>query len=636
MGIFLLAIVIQTVGHWFKSYRWKRIISIYEEVDGINLLETMAIGQGINMILPWRIGDLFRICRTGKKHLDNGYILAFASVVIDLFIDVITVGMAFSSLYLLEIHKDQVETLAVNYGILSIAAIIISLVAILGKKWVKVGISKVAALFNCDIERKMLMTSYTVLSSIKELLHKKNIWRIILCTVCVWGCYFTSYNLLASFLQKIGYEFTLTGVFKTFFSVGSSSMFIEWVKSKNQLTWMIWFLVYLMIPILLILVISCLYKKLGKHKTEKLGRTKILPQLNNADKLAFLNCYFSDEKREYFDRYLEINNDVNVLKDCSAGSNATTILCMKDGKTFYRKYAFGKDADKLWDQIEWIIQYSESLTLPVILKKERTKDYCYYDMQYRSDAISFFNYIHSASDEDNWCVLNAVLEDLDKNLYQKNKKEPDLEALDTYIDSKVIGNIKICNEWCKKYYPDIFNSVRVVINGKEYKNLGEYKYLQNKTYLQNAFSNDLLASIHADLTIENIVCIAGTTEGWYLIDPNTGSLYESSFMDYAKLLQSLHGMYEFLMMVDKVNVSGNKVDFLFTGSVAYRKLYEAYKKFLFERFSTEEVRSIFYHEIIHWLRLMPYKIKKDPARAIVFYSGMLMVLSDVEEMFKDE
>ena len=47
----------------------------------------------------------------------------------------------------------------------------------------------------------------------------------------------------------------------------------------------------------------------------------------------------------------------------------------------------------------------------------------------------------------------------------------------------------------------------------------------------------------------------------------------------------------------------------------------------------ERTRSIYFHEIIHWLRLMPYKIEKDGKRALLFYAGMLMVMNDVIEMY---
>lgn len=61
-------------------------------------------------------------------------------------------------------------------------------------------------------------------------------------------------------------------------------------------------------------------------------------------------------------------------------------------------------------------------------------------------------------------------------------------------------------------------------------------------------------------------------------------------------------------------------------------MYTEYKKYLQSKFSREEVLSIYYHEIIHWLRLMPYKIRKNEKLAVVFYTGLLQVLADVWEM----
>ena len=54
---------------------------------------------------------------------------------------------------------------------------------------------------------------------------------------------------------------------------------------------------------------------------------------------------------------------------------------------------------------------------------------------------------------------------------------------------------------------------------------------------------------------------------------------------------------------------------------------------MLEKFGKEKTRSIYFHEIIHWLRLMPYKIEKDEKRAMLFYAGMIMVMNDVIEMY---
>ena len=58
------------------------------------------------------------------------------------------------------------------------------------------------------------------------------------------------------------------------------------------------------------------------------------------------------------------------------------------------------------------------------------------------------------------------------------------------------------------------------------------------------------------------------------------------------------------------------------------------KDYLEKKFGEEALKSIFYHEIIHWLRLMPYKIEKNEERSLLFYSGLIMVMSDVEKRFE--
>ena len=134
--------------------------------------------------------------------------------------------------------------------------------------------------------------------------------------------------------------------------------------------------------------------------------------------------------------------------------------------------------------------------------------------------------------------------------------------------------------------------------------------------------------------MENIICTDPAGEGFYLIDPNTGNLHDSPFLDYAKLLQSLHGGYEFMMKTGAVSVSKNRVDFISARSAAYDELFAAYRAWLEERFSPAEQRSIFYHELVHWLRLLPYKLRKDSDLAPMFYAGFIMAANDVYEWFE--
>lgn len=101
-------------------------------------------------------------------------------------------------------------------------------------------------------------------------------------------------------------------------------------------------------------------------------------------------------------------------------------------------------------------------------------------------------------------------------------------------------------------------------------------------------------------------------------------------------MQSIHGGYEFLMATKNVSIEKNRINFVFTKSEAYTYLYDMLDKYMREHFEEERVKSIYYHEIIHWLRLMPYKIEKNGKRVLLFYAGMLMVMNDVINNFEEE
>ncbi|HRL03433.1 MAG TPA: UPF0104 family protein, partial [Gemmiger formicilis] len=101
--------------------------------------------------------------------------------------------------------------------------------------------------------------------------------------------------------------------------------------------------------------------------------------------------------------------------------------------------------------------------------------------------------------------------------------------------------------------------------------------------------------------------------------------------DYGKLLQSLHGSYEFMMKTPRVAVQDNRIDFQLTRSAAYDALLAAVMEDLSARYPREQVESILMHEVIHWLRLMPYKLNKDRKRAAMFYAGLVMVANDVAD-----
>ena len=386
-------------------------------------------------------------------------------------------------------------------------------------------------------------------------------------------------------------------------------------------------------PIIIMLLISKFLKIKSYSKKvdiETEDYFNLFPNQDNKEKLEFLRKYFLDKDKSYIDNYLKINQKITIIRDFSAGSNATTMLCMKKDEIFYRKYAF-EDIEKLYEQVEWIIENEKrNLPLPKIIRKEKTGSYCYYDMLYKPSSIPLFEYIHSMPFEETWDMIKNILKRLEEILYVNNVRKADAESINRYIDSKVSDNLKKITD--SKILKKLFKYDEVIINGKPYKNLFYYLEYLSKDYLFNIFKDDIYSDLHGDLTIENIICNLNTVEEkekFYIIDPNSKNINNSANLDYAKILQSIHGGYEFMMRTYDVSVEENKINFLYTKSHAYFYLYKKLNEYMNLKFSKEKIRSIYFHEIIHWLRLMPYKLKKDGKRALIFYSGLIMVLNDV-------
>ena len=95
----------------------------------------------------------------------------------------------------------------------------------------------------------------------------------------------------------------------------------------------------------------CLKSKNDGSVDSEESYLNLIPQLDEDERRNFLETYFSNERREYIESYLKINQNILIIRDYSAGSNATTMLCMNNGKNFFRKYAFGADGDKLYRRL---------------------------------------------------------------------------------------------------------------------------------------------------------------------------------------------------------------------------------------------------------------------------------------------
>lgn len=621
--IFLLfSILFICIAHIFRVLQWELLINSYESPNRKILIRALSIGYIINYFLPFKIGDLIRAYIAGTK-MKNGRGFALATVIIDRCIDVIVVGTIFGILCLKGVKQNTYNSF-IDYMLLALILTTTLVFTYLFRDVVKKKIKYISSLFNPYIEERILKFFWSLIWNFHNIVGKISKLRLFCYSILMWTFYISSYYCFALFISNKNMTATWQDIFILLFKKNSllGSMFITNTS--------IWYGIYYIMPSILLIFISFI---IVDNKKVDIEYTNLLPHVNDNERRSFLETYFSGDRKDYIRNYLDINRDVLVLRDYSAGSNATTILCNNGKSIFFRKYAFGKEADKLYEQILWLQKYQGLFPLPQILNYSKMNEVCFYDMPYNTNYIGLFSYAHSNPYESSWRIMRKALECLENKLYIKSSGFANKETVANYIKDKVNKNVKKITS--AKYLKDLLNYKTIFINGKEYKNLPYLLPFIEETKLQRIFKNDIYSDIHGDLTIENIICEKSLNgvDDFYIIDPNTGNIHNSSNLDYAKLLQSIHGNYEFLMATNSVEINNNSIDFTFIKSEVYTYLFKKLDEYMRSNFSIDRVRSIYYHEIVHWLRLLPYKIEKNGKRSLLFYAGLIIVMNDIISWF---
>ena len=617
MALYLLgAIGLLTLGHICKAYRWKLFTSVYETIPAHPLITSLSAGYLINFFVPLHGGDLFRIWYAGRR-MKNGYGYATATVVVDRCLDVLAVCLI-SMVFQILRPTDVLRPSLVIYGIM---VGLILLLWLLGLCWNR-GVKQLSLSF-CSL--------WSLISSFKDLFRKVAFWKLLLGTVLMWGSYLGSYFLLGRTLQTLGYDMGLYECFRLLFGGNAllGSTFLSTTGLFRPYAELMLCL-YILLPLPILLLWSWLRSR--KQTEPHPSAALLLPQRKPEEQLHFLNLYFEGNQRQALHAYLNMNSDVVILRDYSSGSDATTMLCLRDNETIFRKYAFGAAAVKLREQAQWLREQAGKLPLPTISGEKLGPDSFCYDMPYPKAGMGLFQYIYCHSVEESGQILERVLTDLGDKLHAPVGQTASAEALERYIDSKVSGNLRQIRQ--SKVLKALTESGYLTINGVKYKNLPLLEELFSREHLRQIFSGDPLSEIHGDLTLENIICYTEPgEEPYYLIDPNPACPVKSPYMDYAKLLQSLHGKYEFLETCHPTRMEEGTLDFLLPDSTRSREIYTRYHNWLREHFSGEAVRSIYYHEMIHWLRLMPYRLRRNEATAPCYYAAMILVMNDIERLF---
>lgn len=320
----------------------------------------MAGGYALNFVLPFHLGDVFRAVFTGRR-MKSGIGFALATVIMDRFLDVWFVALGFGAFWALGQGGAAVLGAAQYYLVFSLVLALGLVLVVALRDLLKKGCLAFCGLFNDTLKLDgMMFFGASSTPSRTWAASRLDVLSLIRCS-CGRPTSAPTRRWAAA-LTAAGQPMALVDVFDLLFGRNAADLSALLPAGRGAaapppascccagLHCRCW---------------PCGWSRCaGKVRGAVNQATQaapagesylnLLPQADPQDRAAFLSQYFGLQNKEWVKGFLKMNQGITILQDYSAGSNATTMLCMDAEKTFYRKYAFGADGDKLAEQLAWL------------------------------------------------------------------------------------------------------------------------------------------------------------------------------------------------------------------------------------------------------------------------------------------
>jgi hypothetical protein len=102
-------------------------------------------------------------------------------------------------------------------------------------------------------------------------------------------------------------------------------------------------------------------------------------------------------------------------------------------------------------------------------------------------------------------------------------------------------------------------------------------------------------------------------------------------IDWAKLMQSLNLGYETLNRATAPAFNGSDLRLVLARSNAYAQLHDHLCTLLCAKVGPEAMREVAFHEIVNYLRLLPYRLRHAPGQGLTFFACTSLLLRRYRE-----
>ena len=626
---FAAALLLLILGHIMRLARWSLLMGQIGSPKLGKGFMALSLGYVINAIVPLRLGEVVRgLYYARQVRSDPAFVLA--TIIVERTLDLVAVGAITLACVAAGVFLGDSILVDVILTFSIAAAIVLAALATSRGSRFRRGVWLATSIFNPGIRQFLLHILWSTLEVFRE---GRTKWRpIALQSLVMWALYISSFALLAFALR-----ITLQQVFSASLGTPLLPMIIPLTQQGG--TAALGLFVYSFAPFLIFLAYVGVKQRLGVSVWGAVSwiaeprlyaggvprsASRFVEREHYGDFLGRRFQGTADLVADFEDHAIR---DIVVQKMLRGGSDALTVMVQIRDQLCIRKYATGDAARKLEAQCVWLQSHSNILPTVRVLESVRTEQRFLYDMEYSTTSRDLFDMVHMSEVRTSWATLESVMTAMSA-LYAHSRSDDASEAcMARYAEEKVANNLRTI----KAAHPAFFVNDCVVVNGVEVS-LPLLDRFAEPEFLPSRLRRRGTAVIHGDLTIENILTDPVRADGWFLIDPNIGNVFESPLLDFAKLMQSLHLGYESLNRDLSCSFAGNLLAFPNTRSAQYAQLYDHMVGWLRETVGEDGLRETRLHEIVHYFRLTPYKFRKSKEAGLIFL-GCLCLL--VKQYFDD-
>ena len=650
-----IVIAIQLVGHVFRAARSKLVLDQAASSSLRFQFGALSIGYLFNVLLPFRLGELVRALLISRR-LRISFAYTFTTIVLERAVDVLFIGFLVAVGALVIQGAGVLFAAAIIAIALAIAALgFIALLALENKQLLAL-IFAVSRLFNATIANHLRFKVWSLIFGLQSFFgNKKLLKRYTLYVLISWVCYFVSAAIIAGILLNIDSIASLIVAAVSPYVVTSvasidlnsyqqiahnlpAAVTAANLEIYAKIMWIV-----LILPMALIGVISLVLYKTVKQKDE-LSNPYVNKLLRNYDLSqefpAFLETYFKGSLLSRILHKIEVNGELSLVRFFKGGSDAITVLALKDENMFVKKIVPIEFESRLRVQYDWLKKHANKKLIVDVLDEQKTNDYYAIDLKYNPENISLFEYAHTHSLEQTKDILDQTWAYVFKNIYSLKKEKAHTKERDVYIEDRLIQKMQKAlkvNEDLRM----VQEFETIIINGETYDNFEVVmsKIKNNKNAWADLALYRASDVTHGDLTVDNIL-VDPIHNQPFIIDPSDDNQLRGPIIDLARFNQSLAAGYEFLNNdeepVKPIRKNGElHINYPDKRSARYMELNDHTQQHIMPQYFTPaELKTLPFHVGLLYGRMLAHRVVINPENTLKYYAICVVFMNRFYNQYK--